>query len=338
MANIAEIVNQLGGMAQKRQLVARGATDWELTCAVRDGSVDRARQGWYTTFGPTDSRLRAVRVGGRLTGISAIEALGGWVLTKHPLHVSVPFNAARLRSQRNRWQRLKPNPGVVVHWDDPTLGERGDSTRVALRDALEKVVLFEARETAIAAFDWALHAGMLDELDFEKLMLGIPKVHRFSFELLDPKCESLPESLARSRLMAAGHQVSSQVLLESGKPIDLVVDGVVAVEVDGEEHHADSFESDRSKDIEITLAGYHGMRPSARMVFHRWPEVLRCIEVALAGRGFPPHSENSGVNGRKHSKRPHTLRNPALTPEFPKERPRKIGGRRRRGGNVGHRS
>lgn len=109
MPGIAAIVHSLGGIAQKQQLVARGARDLDLTRAVRRGEVSRARQGWYTTLPHTDLRVRAVRVGGRLTGISAIIQAGGWVLGDHPLHVSVRDNAARLRSQHDR---------RIRHWVD----------------------------------------------------------------------------------------------------------------------------------------------------------------------------------------------------------------------------
>lgn len=77
MSLIAEWLDELGGIAQKRQIVARGATDWMLTAAVRSGAVFRARQGWYSIVPELDAEVRAVRVGGRLTGISAIRHWGG---------------------------------------------------------------------------------------------------------------------------------------------------------------------------------------------------------------------------------------------------------------------
>ncbi|MBH0098932.1 type IV toxin-antitoxin system AbiEi family antitoxin domain-containing protein [Salinibacterium sp. NSLL150] len=105
MVDVHELVDELGGLAQKRQLVARGARDRDLTRAVKRGEVVRARQGWYTTGAETELRVRAARVGGRLTGISAIADWGGWVVKEHPLQVSVPKNASRLRSQ---WNRRRP--------------------------------------------------------------------------------------------------------------------------------------------------------------------------------------------------------------------------------------
>jgi very-short-patch-repair endonuclease len=288
MTDIARIVARLGGFAQKQQLVRRGARDSDLTRAVRNGSVIRARQGWYSTVAPHDPRTRAVRVGGRLTGLSAVAALGGWVLENRVLHVSVPDNAARLRSASNRHARFRPGRGVVVHWDDPTLGERGTSWSVALADALYRVVLDEPFEQAVAALDWALHTGALDEFDFESLILSLPERLRGIRDWVDSPCESLPESVARTRLRMAGHHVRTQVNLGTGEVLDLLVDECTGIEVDGEAFHINSFERDRDKDITIACEGMHGLRPSANAVFHRWERFYLAVCTVLAQRGVGP--------------------------------------------------
>jgi len=316
-------------MAQKQQLVARGATDLSLTGAVRRGEVIRVRNGWYSTFGEADPRLRAVRVGGRLTGISAIKARGGWVLGQHPLHVSVPRNAARQRQPQNRFRRLQPadRRRVVLHWDGPELLDEGGSAVVGIRDALVRVVLDESWETAIAAIDWALHAGQLDIIDFELLMLALPKRLQGIRHWVDENCESLPESLARTRLKAAGHGVVSQVRLRLVERIDLVIDGQVGLEVDGEEFHRDSFFEDRDKDLAITSATMHALRPSAAHVFTQWPRVQHAVTAALASRGVVV-SGNSGPEPPKRRPSRRTPRKRAASPEFPKPRNTQRGWRR----------
>jgi very-short-patch-repair endonuclease len=289
MADVAAIVQELGGMAQKRQLVARGARDIDLTLAVRRGDVYRAMQGWYTTLPDDDPRVRAIRVGGRLTGISAILFLGGWVLGRHPLHVSVHRNAARLRTPWNRFKRLRGRvvPSLRLHWDDAILGTRGETMVVSLTDSLYRVILDESLETAVAALDWALHTGQLDQIDFLRLVERLPRNKRFIADWVDTDCESLPESLARTRLRLAGHRVISQVELDTAERIDLVIDGFVGLEVDGEKYHIDTFERDRDKDLAITIAGYHALRPSARAVFKRWETVQSAVTHALAARYSP---------------------------------------------------
>lgn len=283
MPDIASLVDSLGGIAQKQQLVRRGARDLDLTNAVRDGSVIRARQGWYTTLPPMDARVRAVRVGGRLTGISAVQQAGGWVLGRHPLQVSVHDNAARLRSQFNRRVRFDASVDVEaeLNWDSIEVAARGTAWAVDIRDSLHRVALDEPFEEAVAALDWALHTGAIDQMDFEEILLGLPAEFRRLRDWVDPNCDSLPESLSRTRLRLRGHHVETQRPLGDLQKIDLVVDNCVGVETDGEAFHLHRFESDRSKDIDITITGLHVLRPSARAVFNDWDRVLIAIETAV---------------------------------------------------------
>jgi len=286
MRDVAGMVASLGGMAQKQQLVALGARDLDLTGSVRRNETRRARQGWYTTLPDSDPRVSAVRVGGRLTGISAIIALGGWVLARHPLHVSLRDNAARLRTPWNRHIRIKGRriPGLVLRWDDDDVARRGSATSVDLLDALVRVVIDEEFETAVAALDWALHFGWIDWMDFDAIISRLPKRLRKIQHWVDANCESLPESLARVRIRQAGYDVVSQVWLGDQWRIDLVIAGCVGFEVDGKAYHLETFEADRSKDLDIAASHLHNIRVSANQVFNEWPRVMRAIEAAIADR------------------------------------------------------
>jgi len=322
MALLSEIVISLGGMAHKRQLVRRGARDRDLTYAVRTGDVVRVRNGWYSTKDERSPELRAVRVGGRLTGISAISAMGGWVFGEHPLHVAVNDNASRLRTQHNRYRRLNVDApgGVVLHWISRGQAKRGTAVSVGLLDALERVVLDEKFEDAIACLDWALHTQQLDAIDFETLILRLPFERRGIRDWVDEACESLPESLARTRFRLAGYRVASQVPVGPLQRIDLVVEGQIGVEVDGDRYHRSRFEEDRAKDVAITLDHKHAMRSTANMVFHDWTPFALAVRTALADRGV--HVENSG-SPRRDPLRFRTLngfrrRPPRRRPEFSK--------------------
>lgn len=303
MVDIREIVDDLGGIAQKRQLVARGAQDYDLTRAVREKSVARARQGWYTTVDAGEPRVRAVRVGGRLTGISAIRDWRGWVLGRHPLHVSVPKNAARLRNQWNRRIRLGSDTEVRLHWNSPLSNDGGSLWHVSLIDALRRVVIDEDLETAVAAIDWALHTGRLDKFDFERLVLELPENKRWIRSWVNGSCESLPESLARTRLRQAGHVVEIQVPVGK-KRIDIVVDDTIGLEINGRQFHEHTFEEDHLKGVEITLAGFHAMSVSANMVFNQWNMFLRAVEAALASHELPIFG-NSGDSRLPSRNSPH---------------------------------
>lgn len=309
------MVDLLGGMAQKQQLVRLGARDLDLTRAVRAGDVIRARQGWYTTLDERSTAVQAVRIGGRLTGLSAIHALGGWMLDPPPLHVSLPRNAARLRSRWNRHRRFDRarSRSVMLHWESPEVASRGTAVSVGLRDALVRVMLDETPETAIAALDWAKHTGLLDEIDRAELasMVSTPR-GRLATMVAD-RCDSFPESIARTRLLAAGHRVHAQVPLDGFGPIDLVIDERVALEIDGREFHAGTFEQDSAKSLAIALAGYVPLRPSATLVLRDWDSVLRAIETLLGNSGVaaPPGPRTRMVLPPRRGRR-------APTPEFAK--------------------
>jgi very-short-patch-repair endonuclease len=238
-----------------------------------------------------------MRVGGRLTGISAVSALGGWVLGRHPLHVAVPVNAARLRTQwRRDLRRADARPdGVVVHWVAPAHDRGSSSGRVDLIEAIELVCRIETAEQAIAVLDWVRRTGRLDRIELAELRERLGP-RRWLVDASTDDCDSLPESLARTRLRAAGVQVSTQVAFADGlERIDLVLEGAVAIEVDGDEHHRERFEEDRARDLAITRVGLHAVRPSARRVFGHWPEVQDAAVRALRERGILVDLHNSGV-------------------------------------------
>jgi very-short-patch-repair endonuclease len=66
--------------------------------------------------------------------------------------------------------------------------------------------------------------------------------------------------------------------------IDVVIDGWLAIEFDGEEVHADRFEQDRSRDMELTIRGYRVLRFSYDLVVNHWDRVLDAIRAALTAR------------------------------------------------------
>ncbi|MDM4761852.1 hypothetical protein QT381_02380 [Galbitalea sp. SE-J8] len=346
MTTVADIVDSLGGLATKRQLVARGARDHHLTDAVRDGSVRRARNGWYSTWAVSDLRFQAVRIGGRQTGLSAIAALGGWVREVTVLDVAVPANASRLRKRNVRRPFDYSAPGGVrLHWESRDAAGRGSAAIVGLVDALTRVALDEPLEDAVAAFDWALHTGRIEVEDAIAIIERLPARMADLLDWLDPECESLPESLARTRARLRGLRVTSQVPV--GPPTarggrqrgDLLIEDVVMLEIDGRDAHLETFEADRSKDLDITIDGFHSIRPAANHVFHDWGRVARAIDTAIVLRrgSTPSRLENSGV--ARHAVRRNGAhgRRRRATPEFPPsgagDRPSGAGDRSGRAGD-----
>lgn len=331
MDRIRKMVERLGGLAQKQQLVALGAHDRMLAAAVRSGSVIRVRQGWYSTFTEHDLALRAARVGGRLTGMSALIAKGAWSWIDHPLHVSVSRRASRLRVQWDRFRRLNPAAAqdVVIHWDHDAVLAGGDVTGVSLAEALGSVVLDEPFELAVAAFDWAFKSGSIDRMAFESILLDLPGDARMIAHWVDMHCDSILESVVRTWLQVAGYRVVSQVRVGEVERIDLVIEDEVAIELGGRTHEARR-EADWRKNVKITAEGRHPILATYSMVRSEFASIMEAIEIALQRR-HPDRSSvgNSGtrVDSAPYGRRIWRLLDGTLTrlPEFPAGGPRDLG-------------
>lgn len=302
---LVDEVARAGGAAGRAHLVAAGHPDRLLAAAVREGVLTRARRGWYSTWARDDPRIHALRVGGRLTGLSAVRFWGGWVREPGRMHVAAPVNASRLRCPRRRTVSFADSlvrTDVVLHWIRRHHDRDTSTGVVSLLDALEVVCLMEQEEDAIAAIDWARRSGRADALELAALTRRLPVGRRHLVEASSGLCHSLPESLARTRLRAAGFRVGEQALLpDDPSAIDLLIEGSVALEVDGDAFHRDRFYPDRSKDLAATRCGFHALRPAARHVFDEWPAVLEAIRAALRARGAqlpesPTPSRASHVN------------------------------------------
>jgi very-short-patch-repair endonuclease len=232
-----------------------------------------------------------VRSGGVLTGISALHELGAWVLdSPRRIHVAVPAHCAS----------APRNAGVVVHWEDPTAVSARPGI-ASIGDALVRVALDEPVDVAVPCFDWAITTNRLDRVDLERTLLRIPDGAWFG-SVIDPRSQSVLESVARVRLLARGWKVRSQVAVGVSGAIDLVVEDQVGLELDGREFHEATFERDRRKDLAIAIEGRHAIRISRPMLRDAWPDVERAIESALAARWLGVAGNSGELAFRRHRK------------------------------------
>ena len=125
MKQLLHVIDRYQGLASRYELRANGVDAGLIDVAAWYGRhMIRVRDGWYAR--PTERRdvIRAWRVGGRLTCVSASEFHAG-IEPGPVLHVEVPRNAARLRDPDDRRRRLGPHAAVVVHWTrHPGPGDR----------------------------------------------------------------------------------------------------------------------------------------------------------------------------------------------------------------------
>ena len=306
-ATLTDIVGDSGGFATRRQLRRAGATDRDLTRAVRSGDLHRPRLGWYSNLPPDDDRVTAVRVGGRLTGASALFHLGGWMWRRPDrVAVSVAPNAARLR----RCRRSR------VVWDGIDVRDRGGVAVVAVQDALVRAVLEEDFEIAVALCDWALHGGRVSADEFAEVLSRLPADARGIADWVDADSESILESVVRTRLRRAGFHVTSQVPLGFGRHTDLVVNGVLGVETDGRRWHADRFDADLSKDMATLIRRRIPVHLSYDLITREWDTVLAAVEAGvlmhrdgtITGPARPTPVREVGAGTTRHARARHGRR------------------------------
>jgi very-short-patch-repair endonuclease len=343
MQQIATHVMNAGGVLHKRDLVALGATDRMLTAAVRFGYVHRARRGWYTTFPPGDARHEAVRIGGRLTGASLLALLGAWMWAAAPtVSVVVPPGASRLRPRCGatvRWRAdgrvpPRPSPGTAHRHPDDDDHAVDDAHRsawaVPLRTALVDAVVTAPLDEAVALLDWALSSGHFSVVGLHAAFAGAPADVRGIVDWADPRSESFIESVMRVTFAGLGHRVESQTRVGPGdrRRIDVVVDGVVALELDGRSWHGDTFDADRLKDLAITIQGRTALRASYEMVRDHRPLVIEAVHAVLDDARRPRrrlvvprgHARRPGVR-RTRGRRPWHLARPAQRRAWPSDAP-----------------
>ncbi len=116
MRHIIQAIDECGGFASRWQLRSWGVSSDAIDVAAWYGrGIIRVRKGWYARADEDEEVIRAWRVGGRLTCVSAIAFHEG--APKPPvLHVEVPANSPRLRDPDKRRRPLGPEAAVVVHW------------------------------------------------------------------------------------------------------------------------------------------------------------------------------------------------------------------------------
>jgi hypothetical protein len=121
------LIARLGGIATTAELQAHAFTAEIIAAFVGHRQVIRIRRGWYTTPDVDPAVIAAIRVGGRLACISALEHHGVMLPVSTVLHVSVDAGSSRLRL---------PPDGAVLHWSRTQLA--GSWQAVSVEAALQQ--------------------------------------------------------------------------------------------------------------------------------------------------------------------------------------------------------
>lgn len=294
MTDPVPIIDALGHVATRQQLIAAGCSGFDLTIAVRRAEIWRVRQARYVTPGASSDAIAAARVGGMLAGTSAARSYGLWSGFDRRLHISVGDHGSRLRTNfapNLKPERLTPDFSdreVVLHWlVDGAVPERGpECWRVSLATCLRQVVSWTDPETAIACLDTARTVFGLSAGAIADIFRDAPVADRLRAGASRSGSDSGPESVVRQRLSAAGFAVVQQVAFP-GMRVDIGIVGTRAlIEVDSEEFHgsAESRDRDQRRDSELLRRGFVVVRLPFDRIFGDWPWCLEQVKNATLWR------------------------------------------------------
>jgi very-short-patch-repair endonuclease len=274
----------------RKSLLAFGMTHHAIARAVKRGEFMRIRRGWYASASAPPEAVRAVRIGGVATSLSATRLLGLWTPLDKTLHVALPTHASRLRvpsSQTSPGQgdnKGQARPGICLHWRDHDQLPRAGVASVT--DALVDAVKCLPEEQAVVVIDSALNKGLTTGHELESAFARMPRRYMRALGRADGRSESGTETLVRLRLRARGIRVSIQVRILGVGRVDLVVGDRLVIECDSVAFHSgrERYAADRRRDLKLLHLGYLPTRLTYEMVMFDWPATEQMILDIVARR------------------------------------------------------
>ena len=242
-----EATMRSGGAARTVQLLAHGCTPYSIRKAVEDGALVRVSRGAYVLPDAEPATLLAMRLGAGITCLTALAHYGLPIPTRPAeTHLAVPRNFTQGAGQNACGARLhymasRPVAGAVA----------------SVADALDCAGACLSEEWHLAAVDAALHEGLITMADVMRFKRTTVARRTFLLTYADPRAEAPGESIVRLRLARAGLSVTPQAYVEGAGHVDLEVEGLLILQVDGFEPHSGrkAFVRDRAKSRAVIKAG-----------------------------------------------------------------------------------
>ena len=289
MDPVERSIRRNGMFARRRDLLQRGFADRDIRRALQSRRVFRVRHGWYSVPDAPQAAISAVRVGGRLTGISALESYGLRVPRRDRLSISVPTNACRLRRPSDRRARRIQSDLVDVFWVDAARADHASPWRVTIDDALLSVLEHEPRDVAVACASAIMRHKKWSRDRLHRVFRRAPSRVQCWLPLVSGLDDSHGETFVRLWLLDAGIVMRSQPFVRGVGFLDGRVSPHTYIEVDGAQHDPEwtgegesSYEPDHDRDTTMAAAGDTVLRFTYRQLYSTWPACLAAIRRCIA--------------------------------------------------------
>ena len=282
----------INGFVTRPALERAGVTDRSIRLARDAGSLRSIRAGWYALPDADPRVVRAVRIGGRLTGSSALALRDLWVAPDPVLHVAMPHNAARMRCPDEPGRPWDPHnhPDIRLQWANYPWGERVGDPVTALGTSLATLIRSSDSDLALTTVDSALNSSVdghrvLTMRELRSILDAVPAKYRAIGERADARAQSGLETLARVRLRRLGIRVRIQVKIDRVGRVDVLVGDRFVLELDSRTHHlGEQYEEDRRRDLELLAHGFIVLRVSYRRVMYDWASIEETILAVVRRR------------------------------------------------------
>ncbi|MDN4475096.1 type IV toxin-antitoxin system AbiEi family antitoxin domain-containing protein [Demequina sp. SYSU T00192] len=275
-------VSALGGCARRAQLLRLGLTDPQLLDAVHSGSLARPHRGCYALPDASFASVRARVMSAQLTCVSAAVVLDLPALVPSGgLHVAVPWDRGIVQGDR----RLKVP--TTVHRLPRALRHGDDALCVDALTLIDHMSACTGLAAQLAVVDAALNRSLIRLQDVWTMTGTAPRRRAWLVAHADPLSQSPGETLARLELRQAGFAVVSQARIAGVGHVDLLVDDLVVVEVDGENYHSspEAQAEDARRDAVLAAAGIPRIRIPFTAVRDEPGRVTTEVRAKLAAYG-----------------------------------------------------
>lgn len=277
-------------VARRCDLLRAGFRDSDIRRAMVKRAIFRVRHGWYARRGTPEVVVRAVRVGGVVSGLEALHLRGLFVPRPARIDLVVPRHASGLRSPAQMRRRLPADAGYRIHWLAENRSRLRSGQWLASEDDALVLVLHTAdREVAVAACDALVRYRGWSGSRLDAAFRRAPRRVQGWRALVDGRADSWGETVARLRVRDAGLAFEPQFPVPGAGRFDGRISSGVFLEVDGAQHADDwdgeggsSFERDHDKDLALALWGGRSIRITYRQLEHDWDACLEAIRVAVA--------------------------------------------------------
>lgn len=283
---------QVDGYATRiSRLYERGHSTRIIQSAVVEGKILRLCRDWIATTQASQASLIAIANYGKLTGSTSLAAHGIWDADDRRLHVAVRPNShgsqRQLRVPIANFVAPRSAPtGFERHWSRTLhLDDDCPPWRTSVVDALAQVSRDSPEDQFVACVDSALNTGCLSIDGLDKLFVALPYELRYLRHWIDADSQSGLESLGRIRIRRFADRVETQVEIPGINPygrsgrVDLLVDGFLVIEFDGDEFHDPVL--DRERNAAVVRRGYRTHRFGHAQVLRGWTGVEATVRELL---------------------------------------------------------